>query len=212
MCLHCFANRRIIVALRMSSLEDELLELGADLTPALEDVHVPAALLDKDGIILWQNKASMDLRGDRVGTSWAELAAADEQPAARDILTRILCRGEPAELTLQLLNAEGGYTPVQFSGVPVRGGGSIVGAFGLGQRPDPKRLPSKPRRDTTLTERQLEILRLLADGRSTQEITSQLYLSPTTVRNHVANLLAALRVHTRLQAVVAASKAGLLDR
>lgn len=195
----------------MSSLEDKLLELGADITPALEDVHMPAALLDKDGIILWQNKASTDLRGDRVGSSWAELAAPDEQPEARDVVTRILCRGEPAELTLQLVNAEGGYTPMQVSGVPVRGGGSVVAIFGLGQRPDPKKLPPRPRPDMDLTERQLEILRLLANGTSTHEIATQLNLSPTTVRNHVANLLAALGVHTRLQAVVAASKAGLLD-
>jgi len=195
----------------MSSLEDELLELGADITPALEDVLVPAALLDRNGIILWQNKASTDLRGNRVGTSWAELAAPDEQPAARDMLTRILCRGEPAELTLQLANAQGGYAPMQFSGVPVRGGGSIVAVFGLGQRPDPKKLRASSGPHTSLTQRQLEILHLLADGRSTREIASQLHLSPTTVRNHVANLLSALGVHTRLQAVVAASRAGLLD-
>jgi DNA-binding CsgD family transcriptional regulator len=195
----------------MSSLEDELLELGADITPALEDVGVSAALLDKDGVILWQNKISIDRRGDHVGTSWAELAAPGEQPAARDILTRILCRGEPAELTVQLMNAEGGYTPIQFSGVPVRGGGSVVAIFGMTQRPDPKEVGAKPRTDTHLTQRQLEILRLLADGRSTLEIASQLHLSPTTVRNHVAGLLAALGVHTRLQAVVAASRAGFLD-
>ncbi len=195
----------------MSKLEDELLELGADITPALEDVGVPAALLNKDGVILWQNRASIDLTGDRAGTSWAELAAPDEQPAARDILTRILCGGEPAELTLQLVNADGCYAPMQVSGVPLRSGGSVVAIFGVGQRPDPKKLPPQPRPDTTLTQRQLEILRLLADGRSTHEIASQLYLSPTTVRNHVANLLAALGVHTRLQAVVEASKTGLLD-
>lgn len=195
----------------MSSLEDELLELGADITPALEDVHVPAALLDRNGILLWQNKASIALRGDRVGTSWTELAPPDEQPGARDVLTRILCRGEPAELTLPLANADGSYTSVDFSGVPVLGGGSVVAIFGLGQHPAPKELPARPPADTNLTPRQLEILRLLADGCSTHEIASKLYLSPTTVRNHVANVLAALGVHSRLQAVVAAKRAGLLD-
>jgi len=196
----------------VSSLEDELLELGGDITPALEDVGVPADLLDKDGIIRWQNNASLDLRGDRVGESWADFVAPGEQQAARDLITRIFCSGEPAELTLSVLRAEGGYVPLQFSGAPIRGGGSVVGVFGLGQRSDSKEPRATPGRRTDLTPRQLEVLRLLAEGMSTHEIATSLYLSPTTVRNHIASLLATLGVHTRLQAVVAASKAGLLDR
>jgi DNA-binding NarL/FixJ family response regulator len=62
-----------------------------------------------------------------------------------------------------------------------------------------------------LTKRQLDVLRLLAAGRSTVEIATELGLRQTTVRNYVANLLAALGVHTRLQAVVAARKAGLIE-
>ena len=63
----------------------------------------------------------------------------------------------------------------------------------------------------SLTKRQVEILRLLADARTTAEIASELGLSQTTVRNYIANLLAAMGVHTRLQAVVAAARAGILD-
>ena len=62
-----------------------------------------------------------------------------------------------------------------------------------------------------LTKRQLEVLRLLAEGRSTAEIARELGLSQATVRNYIANLLVALGVHTRLQAVIAASKAGLIE-
>ena len=62
-----------------------------------------------------------------------------------------------------------------------------------------------------LTKRQLEVLRLLAEGRSTAEIATALGLSQTTVRNYVANLLVALGVHTRLQAVIAARRAGLIE-
>lgn len=62
-----------------------------------------------------------------------------------------------------------------------------------------------------LTRRQLEVLRLLAEGKSTAQIAAELGLSRTTVRNYVANLLTALGVHSRLQAVVAARKAGILD-
>ena len=62
-----------------------------------------------------------------------------------------------------------------------------------------------------LTPRQLEILHLLSEGRSTVEIATELGLSQTTVRNYIANLLAALGVHTRLQAVIAARKVGLIE-
>ena len=62
-----------------------------------------------------------------------------------------------------------------------------------------------------LTKRQLDVLRLLAMGRSTAEIATELGLSNTTVRNYVANVLSAFGVHTRLQAVIAARKAGFVD-
>jgi DNA-binding NarL/FixJ family response regulator len=65
--------------------------------------------------------------------------------------------------------------------------------------------------DFSLTQRQVEVLRLLAEGKTTDEIAGALGLSRTTVRNYVANLLAAMGVHSRLQAVVAARGAGILD-
>ena len=65
--------------------------------------------------------------------------------------------------------------------------------------------------NVVLTQRQLEILHLLAQGKTTGEITSELGLSRTTVRNHVANLLTALGAHSRLQAVLIARRAGILE-
>jgi DNA-binding NarL/FixJ family response regulator len=61
-----------------------------------------------------------------------------------------------------------------------------------------------------LTERQLEVLQLLVEGKSTDQIADELVISKTTVRNHIAHALANLGVHTRVQAVVAASRAGLI--
>lgn len=72
-------------------------------------------------------------------------------------------------------------------------------------------LDGKSRLTGVLTARQLDVVRLLADGKSTAEIANELNLSQTTVRNHVAGLMAALGVHTRLQAVIAAKRAGFLD-
>jgi DNA-binding CsgD family transcriptional regulator len=147
-----------------------------------------------------------------LGSNWAELVAPGEKAEARDTITRILCHGEPAEFTFHALNADGGFTPLQFSGVPVRNGGSVVAVFGLGHFTETTKPPTATTSGMGLTERQREILQFLADGRSTDEIASALHLSRTTVRNHVANLLTALGVHTRLQAVVTASRAGLVAR
>ena len=60
-----------------------------------------------------------------------------------------------------------------------------------------------------LTEREREILDLIAAGRSNAEITSRLVLSPKTVRNHVSNVFAKLDVRDRAEAIVRAREAGL---
>ncbi|HKF85333.1 MAG TPA: response regulator transcription factor [Candidatus Limnocylindrales bacterium] len=60
-----------------------------------------------------------------------------------------------------------------------------------------------------LTEREHEILDLVARGRSNTEITGQLGLSPKTIRNHVSNVFAKLQVRDRAEAIVRAREAGL---
>jgi PAS domain S-box-containing protein len=52
-----------------------------------------------------------------------------------------------------------------------------------------------------LTDREVEVLRRLASGGSTQEIADSLFISITTVRNHVQNILRKLEVHSKLEAV-----------
>lgn len=62
-----------------------------------------------------------------------------------------------------------------------------------------------------LTARELEILNRLAQGQSTRMIAERLFISPITVRNHVAKILGKLRVHNRLAAVAAGYERGLID-
>jgi LuxR family transcriptional regulator, regulator of acetate metabolism len=67
-----------------------------------------------------------------------------------------------------------------------------------------------PQRRTPLTARQLEILRDLADGASTRDVARRHWLTPVTVRNHIANILRNLGAHSRLEAVSIARRSGLL--
>ena len=60
-----------------------------------------------------------------------------------------------------------------------------------------------------LTERELEILRLISQGLNNPEIAQKLVLSPKTVRNHITNIFSKLQVADRAQAIVRAREAGL---
>lgn len=62
-----------------------------------------------------------------------------------------------------------------------------------------------------LTPRELEVLRLVALGRSTPEIAGELAISSHTVLNHIRNLRSKLDAASKLEAVVAAIRLGLLD-
>jgi LuxR family maltose regulon positive regulatory protein len=62
-----------------------------------------------------------------------------------------------------------------------------------------------------LSEREVEVLRLIADGLTNREIASQLYLSLNTVKGHTRNIYGKLGVHSRTQAVARARALGLLQ-
>jgi two-component system nitrate/nitrite response regulator NarL len=62
-----------------------------------------------------------------------------------------------------------------------------------------------------LTKRELEVLRLLADGLRQDEIAERLFISRKTVGTHIANILRKLGVHSQIQAVALAHREELLD-
>ena len=61
-----------------------------------------------------------------------------------------------------------------------------------------------------LTPREREVLRLAADGLSSEKIGERLFLSPQTVRGHVGNAMGKLQAHTRTQAVATALRERLI--
>src|SRR5919202_3370997 len=79
----------------------------------------------------------------------------------------------------------------------------IIGFFSVSRSSAPQRAFPE------LTEREEEVLSLVAQGKSNQEIARQLFVSLKTVRNHVSNILVKLQVAARAQAVLSASQSGL---
>ncbi len=67
--------------------------------------------------------------------------------------------------------------------------------------------PATPR----LTDRELEVLRLVAQGLNNREIAKQLFISENTVKNHVRNILEKLQLHSRMEAVMYAVREKLLE-
>jgi DNA-binding NarL/FixJ family response regulator len=78
----------------------------------------------------------------------------------------------------------------------------VLAFFAAGRSDPPPLFP-------TLTEREREILRLLARGKRNAAIADELFLSPKTVANHVSNIFGKLHVADRAEAIVRAREAGL---
>jgi DNA-binding NarL/FixJ family response regulator len=76
----------------------------------------------------------------------------------------------------------------------------LLGAMRMPERPEP------------LTPREMDVLRLLAEGRSNKEIARSLYLVEETVKFHVRHILAKLGVQSRTQAVLVAIRLGMVSR
>ena len=73
----------------------------------------------------------------------------------------------------------------------------------------PQRPPADPAQ-AELTDRELEVLRLLASGMDNSEIGQALFISGSTVKNHISSILVKLQIENRIQAAVYAVRAGIV--
>ena len=84
----------------------------------------------------------------------------------------------------------------------------LLAEFGnLSKKAEARQAVPTPR----LTSRELEVLKLVAQGMSNKEIATELYISENTVKNHVRNILEKLHLHSRMEAVVYAVREKILD-
>lgn len=178
------------------------LGVGGDIEQALGSVGVPSYVLDTTGIVRWINAAAERVVGDVRGRHFTSVVAPEDSRRARELFSRkVLGTSSATDATGVLVSTAGRRVAVEISAVPLMSGERVVGVFGLIEgRPDDPSTAAHPH----LTPRQVEVLRLLEQGRSTKQIASELHLSTETVRNHVRRLFRALGVNSRLEAVAAA--------
>jgi DNA-binding NarL/FixJ family response regulator len=162
----------------------------------------------------------MDVRMPRRSGIEACLAIKEIAPTARIIMLTV--SDEEADLYDAVKNGASGYL-LKDSSIDevaqairvVADGQSLISPsmaiklldeFKQMSRSDRQQVPS-PR----LTDRELEVLKLVAQGLNNREIAKRLFISENTVKNHVRNILEKLQLHSRMEAVMYAVREKLLD-
>ena len=183
--------------------------ISPQLPPALEEISVPAYVIDSGGRIRWLNKAAKQLVGDCTGRMFTTVIDPEDIPRAKSRFHRNLHGDGHRDFAIDIVTADGSEQLVEISSVPLRSRHRAIGMFGL-VRPRTETGKRPPKIGGGLTQRQHQILELLADGASTEQIAAKLHISRETVRNHVRHLTKRLGAKSRLEAVAVARREGLL--
>ncbi len=179
---------------------------SVDVEAAFEHLPVPTYVVDRGGVFTWLNRAAVGLIGDAAGRRITCVVAPEHLHRARRELARKLI-GETAASSypLTVVAPDGRRVDVEIASVPISDSSGTVGVLGFAQIRETNG-HARPRSAPPLTPRQHEVLCLLADGLTTQEIAAGLGVAEETARNHIRALLRQLGVHTRLEAVVEAQR------
>ena len=188
---------------------EELRKIAPDIAPSVARLPMPAYILDRNGVVRWLNMAAVREFGDIRGKRITQIVEPEYATLARqEFAAKLLGTVHSTEETVCVRTSEGRRVEVDISSTQLLQHGSIVGVFGLA---DPTGEPPRPVTSSVdLTPRQLDVLRYVAAGHSTENIATTLGISTETVRNHVRGLLGRLGVHSRLEAVIRGHELGLV--
>ena len=170
------------------STADDAVQLAVELEPdvVLLDIHMPGNGIEA------ARRISLELPQTAIVMLTSSREDEDLFEALRAGASGYLLKGsDPAEIPHQLRDVLAGR-----AAMPTHLMARVLEEF---------RAPVKPRRRRSaaadkLSNREREIMELLAEGRSTDEVAQQLFVSPTTVRVHVSSVLRKLRVKDRQSA------------
>jgi len=183
----------------------------------LELVELGVWLVDAGGRILLVNAAAERIHGrprtDVLGRHFAEFLAPDRREVTLVHFRRKLEGGAAlTEHETVLVRPSGRRSTIRTLSIPIRRDLRVMGvlafAYPIVRESYMRRLPE---RWPALSPRRHQILRLVASGLTTAEISRELVLSEQTVRNHIRDVLRELDAHSRLEAVDIARRLGLLE-
>jgi PAS domain S-box-containing protein len=165
----------------------------------------PVVLLDEQRRIVDLNDAALALfetgRAELIGTSMADYIRPDERDVAAREWEQFLTSGEYSGKRA-LVRADGSEVQTEFAARLERIGGRRLATYVAmieGQAAPLECLVFS--RELPLTQREREVITLIALGRETPEIARELHISPETVRTHVRNAMSKLGARTRAQLV-----------
>jgi DNA-binding CsgD family transcriptional regulator len=181
---------------------------SATLEAMLGALPVPAYTNDLRGFVTWQNAAARAVAGDLRGAHYSEAVPPEELQRARETFAAVTLSGATRRRTGFYRGAGGDLVKLEVIVSPIRVDGTIVGVFGIAISANG--LPQRSASDQ-LSPRQLDVLRLLVQAKSTSQIAAELHLAPDTVRGHVRSLLKALGARSRLEAILVALRDGLVS-
>lgn len=180
---------------------------------ALEHLPIPVGMVDRDGRFAWANRVLLEFVGNIVGHHFRRVVAPEHGPLAHQQFARKLAGATAAtEYEISVLDRDGRRTPVRLYSVPICVRGEVVGMLGFVlERSEPTvSSESAPSGAICLTPRQQQVLALLAEALTTEEIAQHLGVALETARNHIRVLLRRLGCHSRLEVVVEARRRGLV--
>jgi DNA-binding CsgD family transcriptional regulator len=195
---------------------------GAEFWPLFSQSRIPMALVDRDRLYVEVNDAVVDVykvpREELLGT-FAGRTAVDD-PAVGDAQWEQLLSTNALYGERLISFGVKQQMRVSYAAHTMTVNGQWLALFvSLSARiePDGAELIGAPRIDSTnghaskLTDREREVVSLVALGSTTRRIATDLSLSPDTIRSHVRNAMAKTGAHTRAQLVALLLADGLLD-
>jgi PAS domain S-box-containing protein len=174
-----------------------------------------------DALWTYFNRAWLEFRGrsmaEELGNGWTDGLHPDDRDICVETYLKSFTARQPYRIQYRLQRADGEYCWVEDRGIPrLEGAGGFAGFNGAAVDISDRRRPYfKPDEEAlrivfTLTERERQVLVLVAEGKSTRRAARQLGISYKTVESHRSRILEKLGVHETASMVRYAIRAGLI--
>jgi PAS domain S-box-containing protein len=188
-------------------------------------------LLDAAPVMIWMagpdaactffNNAWLEFRGrtreEELGNGWTEGLHPDDRDICLETYLKAFSARQPFRMQYRLQQSSGDYAWVEVTGLPRLEAGQFAGFVGTTANvSDRRRRYFTPDEDSlrmvfALTERERQVLVLIAEGHSTKEAASKLGISYKTADSHRSRILEKLGVHETASMVRYAIRAGLIE-